>query len=99
MRRHFFFFQRRVAGNIAKDNAKNLRIEEYNALFGVTEATETASQIAAKIASSFQERLIQEMKKKKKKKAKAKKSGSTASWSGGFPLFDPYGDEYDSADY
>ncbi|CAN0153840.1 unnamed protein product [Scytosiphon promiscuus] len=26
-----------VAGNIARDNAKNLKIEEYNALFGVTE--------------------------------------------------------------
>lgn len=29
-----------VAGNIARDNAKNLKIEEYNALFGVSEEKE-----------------------------------------------------------
>lgn len=81
-------FRRRVAGNIARDNAKNLKIEEYNALFGVTEdAPESAAQsvaqsaaqaIAQAIASSFQQRMLQKQQEKAKKRAKARKEKATA---------------------
>lgn len=80
-------FRRRVAGNIARDNAKNLKIEEYNALFGVTEdapesavqsvAQSAAQAIAQAIASSFQQRMLQKQQKAKKR-AKARKEKATA---------------------
>lgn len=73
-------FRRRVAGNIARDNAKNLKIEEYNALFGVTEdAPESAAQSAAQaIASSFQQRMLQKLQEKAKKREKARKEKAKA---------------------
>lgn len=42
-----------VAGNIARDNAKNLKIEEYNELFGVTEEQSDASAVADMMAQAI----------------------------------------------
>lgn len=39
----FFRFNNSVAGNIARDNAKDLKIGEYNALFGVSEGASDSS--------------------------------------------------------
>lgn len=67
-------FQLRVAGNIARDNAKNLRIEEYNALFGVSEAAESNAEVARRNAMAARDRqLLARMMAKEK--AKAKKAG------------------------
>eukprot|EP00752_Nemacystus_decipiens_P018364 g16475.t1 len=79
-----------VAGNIAKDNAKNLRIEEYNALFGVSEAAESVSQSAS---AALQRMLLKREKAKKAKKAK--RSFGCAF----MPPSSSYHNEYDSSDY
>lgn len=64
-------FKHRVAGNIARDNAKNLRIEEYNALFGVSEAEESpvpgpTDYFAARLAQKLQKKLEANAKKTEK---------------------------------
>lgn len=76
-----------IAGNIARDNAKNLKIDEYNALFGVK-----ADNSAA----------LAELARRNARKYKKKNAARKRSLHGSMSPFDDYDhdgyDEYDDYD-
>lgn len=57
-----------VAGNITRDDAKNLRIEEYNALFGMTEGDSESARIEAEAAKAEDEMRAHEAEKARQQK-------------------------------